>query len=468
LESLTTIQRYTNMNTRKYSNKLESNYKTNDIIQLYSKVKTLYNDTSILESLNNPNTTSSRYTIMGVIPNEKLTILGTIAHLTNCANNTSIEVDYKKILNSWIKPIANCSATAFQIGVIGYIGYEMKHHFEELVNYHKKDTNSHDLYLVKYSLLHITDNTLEKSYWIFDNSLTIDRVKSIITSIENTPIQVANFKSIDQIKHNFTKLQYLDSINKTINYIREGDIFQANITMRFQGKYSGTPFKLYETLRQTTPNPFFAYLDFEMPIISTSPERFFKIETNKIYTYPIKGTVKCEINGIDQKDTLLNSQKDRSENIMITDLLRNDIGKFCKQGTVNVTELCGIRQFNNIYHLESVIQGELKEKTTFYEILKAMFPGGSITGAPKIRSMDIIEELEYTSRDIYTGTIGFFGTEGFIDTNIAIRSIYFDDSNYYFHAGGGITTYSDPNEEYNELLLKIQKISETIASFNEA
>jgi para-aminobenzoate synthetase component 1 len=329
------------------------------------------------------------------------------------------------------------------------------------------------VYLVKYNIIFVYDRVENISFWIADknseNSLLISKLEGRYKfSEQNGAKQISEkdrFFLKSEIKQDFDTCHYLKKIEKTIHYIKNGDIFQANITERFSAKYEGDPIFLYESLRVNTPNPFFAYLDFENPIISTSPERFFKISDGKIFANPIKGTVRCLKDGKDQRQFLETSEKNRAENIMIVDLMRNDLGRVCIQGTVEVISLCEILKFNLLYHLESIIMGRLKGDLKISQILKATFPGGSITGAPKIRAMNIIEELENYCRGVYTGAIGFFGTYGYVDLSIAIRVIYFDKDRLYFHAGGGIVVESEPEKEFQELMLKIESIKSTICSF---
>jgi para-aminobenzoate synthetase component 1 len=439
-----------------------------DPFSMYAKLRKLYKYTAILESLGDLDDETSRYTIIGVIPAERIIVNDDICIYEDLKSHKTKQVNFLEIVDEWINPrtIELGNNNLFQLGAIGYLGYNIKHYFEKLDRSLEKDNKCPDAYLVKYSLLNVTDRVSNKSYWIIDADMEQDVIKKTEEYLKQPIEKSDSFKVHGDCKPDFKREDYLNIIEKTRDYIKAGDIFQANITCRFSGKCSGDSFELYTYLRTITPNPFFAYLDFENPVLSTSPERFLKIHNNSIWTYPIKGTAKCLIDGIDQKDILSNSEKNIAENVMITDLLRNDIGRVCVQNSVNVKSLCGLKKFNDLYHLESIIQGNLKKNITFSDILQATFPGGSITGAPKIRSVDIIEELELTQRGPYTGAIGFFGENGYIDTNIAIRTIYFDNENLYFHAGGGITIGSVPEDEYDELILKASNLMKGIENFN--
>ena len=439
----------------------------NDLIGFYSKIRMHYSNTSILESLGEYKQNTSRYSIIGVIAAEKLVCHKDKGRLYNLKTEEVKKANWLEVMDSWINVTsANTIDTPFQPGAIGYIGYDMKFCFEELQHTIEKDHDVPDVYLVRYSVLLVNDKKTGETHWILDKDEDEGIIDEILMKIERFSHERLPFSMLGDIKTNFDKDQYLDHINRNIEYIRNGDIFQANITMRFQGKYQGDVFPLYMKLRENTPNPFFCMFDFDYPLISTSPERFFKIENQHIYSNPIKGTIRCTIDGEDQYDTLASSIKDKAENTMIVDLMRNDIGRFCYQHTVEVTDLCGIRKFNDIYHLESIVEGKVIEDTKFSEILKATFPGGSITGTPKIRSMDIIEELEFTRRGPYCGAIGFFGQQGYVDTSIAIRIVYFDKDRIYFHAGGGIVNDSIAESEFVELMLKIESIKNTLTNFN--
>ncbi|MEF2967434.1 chorismate-binding protein [Paenibacillus sp. M1] len=434
-------------------------------IALYSLVRSKYKDTSILESLGPVNEDTARYTIIGVIAAEKLVCRdGQTSYTDLTSNSTDDQAEFLSVMNHWVK-LGGRRETPLQLGAIGYLGYEMKSLFERYDQRLTNDTGIPDAYLVRYSLMHVTDHYAGQAYWLLND----DEHRKAIAEFENAPCLIhaeQHFYVMGDITSDFSEDEYLEIIERTKEYIRAGDIFQANITMRFHCRYDGDPFILYLRMRETTPNPFFGYLDFDMPLLSTSPERFLKVSGRSISSYPIKGTSLCQIDGIDQKEELRNSEKNRAENTMITDLLRNDIGRVSEQGSVNVPILCGVKKFNNLYHLESIVEGTLRPNLKMSDILQATFPGGSITGAPKIRAVDIIEELELTQRGPYTGMIGFFGESGYIDSNIAIRSIYFNGSNLYFHAGGGIVVDSEARSEYEELNNKVRSISETCREFN--
>lgn len=265
------------------------------------------------------------------------------------------------------------------------------------------------------------------------------------------------------LHYTVAKEQYLRDLQRVIDYIYAGDIYQANLTQRFQMPYTHDPLTLYQKLHEYNPAPFAAFLPYEdFQILSSSPERFVQINADgEIETRPIKGTRPRGKTPEEDKayaKELQESTKDRAELTMIIDLQRNDLGRICRYGSVKVTDLIRLEQYPTVWHLVSTIVGKLKPNLKVSEILKAIFPGGSITGAPKIRAMEIIEELEPYKRGLYTGSIGYIGFDGAWDTNIVIRTILLKDGYAYFNGGGGIVADSVPEEEHAESLQKVKAL----------
>nr|WP_321459378.1 aminodeoxychorismate synthase component I [uncultured Cohaesibacter sp.] len=268
------------------------------------------------------------------------------------------------------------------------------------------------------------------------------------------------------------------SIEKTRDHIRQGDIFQANITQRFSARMpdapNASPLDYYHALRAHNAAPFAAYLAFADHVIaSSSPERFITLDADDhVETRPIKGTAPRDL-ADPQKDKMLarqlmQSEKDRAENIMITDLMRNDLSRVCETGSIRVPQLCALESYARVHHLVSVITGRLKIPHGAVALLAASFPGGSITGAPKIRAMEIISALEDLPRGVYCGSIGYLGFDGAMDTNIAIRTVTFKAGMAHFNVGGGITILSDPAAEYEECLHKASALFKAFGTSLEA
>jgi para-aminobenzoate synthetase component 1 len=281
-----------------------------------------------------------------------------------------------------------------------------------------------------------------------------------IVALAPPPAAVKEVESGEGIKlaANFSHDGYLRAVANAREYICAGDIFQVNLSQRFDVDINISPYELYKCLRKINPAPFASYLNFEgVSIVGASPERFLKLRGDLVETRPIKGTKpRGRTPEEDQAlaQSLLRSVKDRAENIMIVDLERNDIGRVCRYGTVRVAELAILETYPTVFHLTSTVVGQLGEGKHRLDLLKATFPGGSITGAPKVRAMEIIDELEPTRRSVYTGALGYLGFNGDMDLNIVIRTIIIKDGRAYFQVGGAIVYDSVPEAEYIETLDK--------------
>ncbi len=270
------------------------------------------------------------------------------------------------------------------------------------------------------------------------------------------------------LRSSFTHRGYLDAVTRVRDYIVAGDIFQANLSQRLEAPLEEDPWHLYRRLREVNPAPFAAYLEFEgVSVASASPERFLRAEENgRVETRPIKGTVPRGLSP--QHDAALSqslkdSEKDRAENLMIVDLLRNDLSRVCRPGTVRVPELFALEGYRTVHHLVSTVVGELAPGRDATDLLAAAFPGGSITGAPKVRAMEIIAELEPSRRGIYCGSIGYLSTSGAIDTSIVIRTLVAAAGRVTFSVGGGIVADSEPESEYQETLHKARALITALA-----
>lgn len=270
------------------------------------------------------------------------------------------------------------------------------------------------------------------------------------------------------ITSNFSRKAYEKAVTRVIGYIHAGDIFQANLSQRFETELGegDTPYAMYLRLRAASPAPFASFFNFGAgAIVSSSPERFLSCREGIVETKPIKGT--RPRGRTPEEDArlaaeLLASEKDRAENVMIVDLLRNDISRVCDDRSVEVEKLCQLESFANVHHLVSTVRGQLRQGMTSADLLAACFPGGSVTGAPKRRAMEIIAELEPTTRGPYCGAIGWLGADGNMDSAIAIRTIVVAGRRVTFQAGGGIVADSDPAAEYEETLAKALHMREAL------
>jgi para-aminobenzoate synthetase component 1 len=265
------------------------------------------------------------------------------------------------------------------------------------------------------------------------------------------------------LRSSFTHRGYLDAVARVREYIVAGDIFQANLSQRFEAPLPDSPWAFYRRLRTRNAAPFAAYLDFpEATVLSASPERFLRVDAaGCVETRPIKGT-RPRGHGPEHDaalgQALVESAKDRAENLMIVDLMRNDLSRVCAPGTVRVPELFALERYATVHHLVSTVVGELTPGADALTLLRAAFPGGSITGAPKVRAMEIIAELEPSQRGVYCGAVGYCSVTGELDTSIAIRTAVALDDHVYFSAGGGIVADSDPEQEYRETLDKARGV----------
>lgn len=291
-----------------------------------------------------------------------------------------------------------------------------------------------------------------------------DLATKLEPDIQQTPPSISSFSS------NLSELDYITKVKQIKDYITAGDIYQVNLTQRFEAIINGPHlFPLYQILRESSPAPMATYIRLHgREILSSSPETFLKVDGSSIETRPIKGTrprYKTPTEDLASAEELLTSEKEQAELIMITDLLRNDIGKVCAFGSVAVPELTQLEQLEHVYHLVSKIQGTLREGCDHVDAVQACYPGGSITGAPKIRAMEIIEELETVPRGLYTGAIGYFGLNQQTQLNIAIRTLSRENGKLHYHVGAGIVADSDPTAEYQETLQKAKGIRMALARY---
>lgn len=336
----------------------------------------------------------------------------------------------------------------FQGGYMGYKTYEGEGHFKFYDQILAFDHRTGERWLIIYA-----DNERD-AHKAYDDICTKVRTAKPLSAYH--PIQ-------PEWVSNFTECEYEDAVRDIIARILNGDIFQANLTQRFcaakPANFNG--FFHYLILREINPAPFSAYLHFgDVEILSASPESFLSVtKAGHIVTQPIKGTDT-------DAERLLASVKDRAENTMIVDLLRNDLSQICTDESVIVEKLCELQSFAGLHHLVSKISGQLQKDITPIKAVDACFPGGSITGAPKIEAMKIIAEIEKMPRDIYCGSIGWIGMDGAMEMNIAIRTLVADKDTLSFGVGGGITALSDPEAEYQETLLKAQKIFKSFEGGN--
>ena len=353
----------------------------------------------------------------------------------------------------------------FQGGWAGYISYDYGRHLEPRAKIPAFPPICPDMVFHLYDAVIAIDHLQERSWIIGRDKACVSALEKLLARRQKDigpPVKAAFTPSITRSAHE-------DNVKRTVDYILAGDIFQANITQTFEAKSpdSFDAFALYRQLREKNPAPFAALMDYdEVKIISSSPERLIRFNGSIAEARPIKGTRRRD--GDPARDAelvaeLMASRKDRAENVMIVDLLRNDLSIVSKPGTVRVPVLCGLESYANVHHLVSVVQGELRDDVSTVDLVKAVFPGGSITGAPKVRAMEIIAELEGLPRGVYCGAMGYFSYNGTCDFNIGIRTVQATHGVMRVQGGGGVTARSEAAAEYEESLVKVRRIMEAMA-----
>lgn len=349
----------------------------------------------------------------------------------------------------------------FTGGAIGYFSYDLARQLEKLPNLAKDQEQLPEMAVGLFDWVIIVDH-INKETWLIGQGNDPDTFKHWAQLKRHISTQTAktsqNFKILSDVQSNMTKNDYKKAFNKIKSYIRNGDCYQVNLAQRFSAQAQGNPWALYQKLRAANPAPFSSYLHNPyVTILSSSPERFLKVKNGQVETKPIKGTRARSKNPLKDQallSDLIQSEKDRAENLMIVDLLRNDLGKTCQYGTIQVPKLFQPESFATVHHLVSTITGKLTPDKHALDLLRDSFPGGSITGAPKVRAMEIIEELEPNRRGVYCGTIGYIGYDGNMDTNIAIRTMIYNNNQIRYWAGGGIVADSQLESEYEEIKTK--------------
>ncbi|MBT8764895.1 aminodeoxychorismate synthase component I [Metapseudomonas boanensis] len=353
-------------------------------------------------------------------------------------------------------------------GLIGYLAYDFGRRLEQLPQQSRDDLLLPDAGIGLYAWALVTDHQARTSQLVFHPSLAqAERQRLIALFSEPCTSATGPFRLTAPFARNLAEAQYRNAIERVQAYIQAGDCYQVNFTQRFQAPCEGDPWTAYQALRQACPTPFAGYqvLSGGGAILSLSPERFLKVSQGQVETRPIKGTRPRGLMPEEdqaQADELLASRKDRAENLMIVDLLRNDLGRSCATGSVRVPELFALESYPNVHHLVSSVTGHLAPGKDALDLIAGSFPGGSITGAPKIRAMQIIDELEPTRRSIYCGSLLYLDVRGELDSSIAIRTVLVKDGQASCWGGGGIVADSDWQAEYQESITKVKVLLETL------
>ncbi|MBI3355091.1 MAG: aminodeoxychorismate synthase component I [Nitrospirae bacterium] len=458
-------------------------------LSVYEKVKK-GKHSFLLESINGTEATA-RYSFIGTDPFIIFKSRGEDIELTYEGKRLITRRDpltkIRELINNFRMERIN-ELPPFFSGAVGFFSYDLVHSFENLPAKAKKGTDAPDIYLI------LTDNVIAfdhvkgtiavimvpgaRHIGFGYNTLTAGllrdckqdaekRVEEIIGLINSPPVAekstAAKKKKRITPASNMTKEEYMSMVKRCKEYIAAGDIYQANLSQRLTADIGNIkPIDLYRALREINPSPFSALLEFgDIALVSSSPERLIKLDGDNVETRPIAGTRprgKTELEDRQMHGELIANEKERAEHIMLIDLERNDIGRACEYGSVQVDEFMTLEDYSHVIHIASNIRGKLRKDMDCLDLIKAVFPGGTITGVPKIRCMEIIDELEPVARGPYTGSIGYISLAGDMDLNIIIRTFIIKDGRAHVQVGAGIVADSDPEKEYYETLHKAEAL----------
>jgi para-aminobenzoate synthetase component I len=421
---------------------------------------------------------SARYHILAALPWLSVKAYGTNLVLTAGDQEFNVACDpfdaLQQILSAYPVSIDN-AAIPVGAGLFGYLSYELKDFIEVLPRTVMDDRHLPHLCLFAPSVIIVNDKTENRTNLCVANFnknglRTFDQTLAEFQSITAGPPKKKNSFTGGQtgFYSSFSKGEYMEAVRRIKDYIVSGHIYQVNLSQRFETDFAGDPFALYSTLYEKAPAPFYAYVHAgDHWIVSTSPERFLLRRGNYVETRPIKGTRprgKSKEEDLALGRELQESKKDDAELSMIVDLMRNDLGRVCEGGSVKVAEHKRLEAYQNVFHLVSTVTGTLQPEKTSVDLIKATFPGGSITGCPRIRSMEIIDELEPVRRHVYTGSIGYISFHDTLNLSIAIRTATICRSRIFFSVGGGVVYDSDPEDEYHETLHKGRSLMSVLQS----
>ncbi|WP_333608220.1 aminodeoxychorismate synthase component I [Arsukibacterium sp.] len=413
---------------------------------------------------------NSRYHIMVLQPQATLRAQAGVVTLSDEHGQHHYTEDPFTVLDCALKryfPTPLSSDLPFSGGALGYFGYDLGRYTERLPALCAQDIKLPDMAIGLYRWALVLDSQ-SKQLWCVDYDGQAEQRWQRLRQLMAKPLVQINFSLTGPWQANMSQAQYAERFAQIQQHLHAGNCYQINLAQRFAAPYQGNEWHAYLQLRKANAAPFSAFMRLpEGAILSISPERFLQLKQQEVETKPIKGTRPRHRDP--EQDQLAamqlqQAEKDRAENVMIVDLLRNDLGKVCQSGSVKVPQLFAIESFPAVHHLVSTVTGTLAAHYSAADLLRGAFPGGSITGAPKIAAMQIIEQLEPHCRSVYCGAIGYINNNGDMDTNIAIRTLVCNDAQIYCWAGGGIVADSEVNSEYQETLDKVHKILPLLAT----
>lgn len=445
--------------------KQESIPYNSDITRLFSHFAA--EDMAVLLDSGHPARTSGRHDILSAWPEKYLQI--TNGHIT-CTdsdknNQTLHSIDELKAALT-TKGSSGQTTLPFTSGWIGFASYELSYALEPAIGASPfTPANLPDFLACYYTWAIVQDHHTKEAWLVYEDDTSTELIGKIRQRCEQ-PFHDEPFTIEEPFRQNLDYDSYRHLVERIQGYLDAGDCYQVNLAMQYTSSYSGSPFSAYRQLRTAVPSPCMAYLNLgKHQILSISPERLLAARGNNIETRPIKGTAPRHTDpAADRRQALAlsSSTKNRAENLMIVDLLRNDFGRHCEAGSIRVSELFALESYENVHHLVSTINGRLKTGTSMWDAFFGCFPGGSITGAPKIRACQIIAELEPTAREIYCGSIFYASNTGNFDSSITIRTLLCENGTIKAWAGGGIVKDSTAADEYAECHAKIHRLLQAL------
>lgn len=431
----------------------------------------------LLESIYSENEIG-RYSFIGMDPYMKMRSCGS----NICVEKKGLFKNIKGKILDYIKKYLNVPYEApglsipFTGGAVGYVGYDVVRQYEKLPDENKDDIETPESYMMFYKKFICYDHFKHEIYLIYNfmegDSITYQEVELQLEQLKDMVGRGNSFHRLEekgtekQVTSNVTEKKYCKMVEKAREYIKSGDIFQVVLSQRLKSKSTSHPFDVYRRLRSENPSPYLFYIDFgEFEIAGSSPESLVSVKNGTVITNPIAGTRprgKSAEEDIKLKQELLNDGKERAEHVMLVDLGRNDIGKISEFGSVNLDKFMDVGLYSHVMHIVSKVSGRLEKNLGDVDALISCLPVGTVSGAPKIRAMEIIDELENSKRGIYSGAVGYFSFNGNMDTCIAIRTILFKDGYAYVQSGAGIVYDSVAENEYRETLNKARAMIEVI------
>ncbi|WP_018924750.1 anthranilate synthase component I family protein [Salsuginibacillus kocurii] len=416
---------------------------------------------------------AGQFSIMGLKPFAILQGKDQTLKVTTAGGEEVLKGDLLTLMREWMSPFMTARIEElpdFHGGALGFVSYDLIRQIEELPEKASDDLETDDLYFLVFDEVFVYDHAAQK-LWIIVHGTREEEKKAEERRDEWTSVWQQPFTSWcweamvekeEKWEPSFDQDSFAEAVQQIQHYIRQGDVFQVNVSVRQTKPLRTPPFHIYEKLRELNPSPYMSYMhtpDFQL--VSGSPELLIKKRGNEASTRPIAGT---RPRGKDDEedqclvDELLENEKEKAEHVMLVDLERNDLGRVCTYGSVHVDELMVVEKYSHVMHIVSNVKGFLGSEVDAYDMIRATFPGGTITGAPKIRTMEIIEELEPVRRGIYTGSIGWIGFNGDMELNITIRTMLAKEGQAFVQAGAGIVIDSDPVAEYHESLRKAEAL----------